>query len=170
MRLLLTILGTIAIIAYAIIGALLMSRWTVSIAANVPLDTAIEEMASAGQPYSTVPGIVFASLGVLLALLWAVAALPRRRAQTPAWAAVAVWAGILTLGAPAYFLASFSNLNSVGDTFFDWNSEAVFAVEAPLYLVSGLALIIVLAAAIVGIVRAVRGRTGPAGLASQNAG
>ncbi|MFV0429737.1 MAG: hypothetical protein ACK5KO_09975 [Arachnia sp.] len=53
---------------------------------------------------------------------------------------------ILMLGAPACFFASFGNLNSVGDTFADWSSEATLALEMPLYLVSCLAALVGLAA------------------------
>lgn len=121
-----------------------MNDWAVVAASEMPLETTIADMHAAGQNYSTIPGFVFAALGLLLGLLWGVTTL-FRRTTLPNWAAVSLWAGIITLGAPAYFFMSFSNLNSVGDTYFDWNSEAAFALVAPLYIASGLAFLVVVA-------------------------
>lgn len=80
MRLLLALLGLLAIFAYAICGALLMNDWAVSAAAGVPLDEAIATMRAAGQPYSAGTGVLFAVLGIVAGLLWGAAAMPRRRA------------------------------------------------------------------------------------------
>ncbi len=121
-----------------------MNDWAVVAASEMPLETTIADMHAAGQNYSTIPGFVFAALGLLLGLLWGVTTLFRRTAL-PNWAAVSLWAGIITLGAPAYFFMSFGNLNSVGDTYFDWNSEAAFVLVAPLYMASGLAFLVVVA-------------------------
>ncbi len=142
MRILLTLLGIAAIIVYSFIGATLMNDWAVIAASEMPLETTIADMDAAGQTYTTIPGFVFAVIGILLSLAWGVTTLFRRSA-IPNWAAVSLWAGIVTLGAPAYFFTSFANLNSVGDTYFDWNAEAAFALEAPLYIVSGLAFLVV---------------------------
>ena len=67
---------------------------------------------------------------------------------------MSLWAGIVALGAPAYFFTSFANLNSVGDTYFDWNAEAAFALEAPLYLASGIAFLIAMAMLTVPMIKA----------------
>ncbi len=155
MRSTLTALGLFAITAYAAVGALLMNDWAVAAASGVPIDTAIADMAAAGQPFSAVPGYVFAIVGVALALVWAALVLLPRFAL-PGWAAVSIWAWIVALGAPAYFFASFGNMNSVGDTYFDWNAAAAWALEAPLYAVSAIALVVAIGAIIVAVVRSVK--------------
>ncbi len=160
MRILLTLVGVIAIVTYSIWGAVLMNDWAVAAAAEMPLDQAIREMDRANQVYSTAGGIVFAAIGVALALAWGVLTLLFRRRISP-WAAASIWAGILALGAPAYFFGAFSNLNSVGDTFYNWNAEAAFALEAPLFLVGGVALLFSLASLIMTVVKALgRSNTG----------
>lgn len=161
MRILLTLLGIVAIIVYSVIGATLMNDWAVIAASEMPLETTIADMDTAGQTYTTIPGFVFAVMGILLSLVWGVTTLFRRSA-IPNWAAVSLWAGIVTLGAPAYFFTSFSNLNSVGDTYFDWNAEAAFALEAPLYIVSGLAFLVVVAMMVTAVNKATaRKKTSP---------
>lgn len=120
-----------------------MSNWAVAAASQVPIATAIADIQAANQPYSTVPGIIFAILGTLLALGWG-ALMLLRRSPLPLRAGVSLWAAIIMLGTPAYFFASFSNMMSVGDTYYDWNSEAAFALEAPLYIASGIAVLLLL--------------------------
>jgi hypothetical protein len=137
-RLVLTVLGTAAIVAYAAWGCVLMNDWAVVAASELPLDRTIRDMTAAGQRYTTLPGTIFAAVGGLLALTWGALVLHPRFA-TPAWAALSLWTAILAFGAPAYFFASFGNLNSVGDTYVDWNGVAASGREHPLYLVSGFA-------------------------------
>lgn len=153
MRILLAGLGVIAIIAYGVFGAMLMSNWAVAAASEVPLATAIADMQAAHQPYSTTPGIIFAILGTLLALGWG-ALMLFRQSPLPVRAGVSLWAVIIMLGTPAYFFASFSNMMSVGDTYYDWNSEAAFALEAPLYLASGIAALLLAGTFIVVMTKA----------------
>ncbi|WP_315915739.1 hypothetical protein [Arthrobacter sp. lap29] len=153
MRIPLTLLGIVAIIVYSFIGATLMNDWAVIAASEMPLETTIADMDAAGQTYTTVPGLVFAVMGILLSLAWGVTTL-FRRSVIPNWAAVSLWAGIVTMGAPAYFFTSFANLNSVGDTYLDWNAEAAFALEAPLYMVSGLAFLVVVAMMVTAVNKA----------------
>ncbi|MHA7175890.1 hypothetical protein ACX80D_04490 [Arthrobacter sp. Sr24] len=161
MRVLLTLLGIVAIIVYSFIGATLMNDWAVIAASEMPLETTIADMDAADQTYTTVPGFVFAVMGILLSLAWGVTTLFRRSA-TANWAAVSLWAGIVALGAPAYFFTSFTNLNSVGDTYLDWNAEAAFALEAPLYMVSGLAFLVVVAMMVTAVNKAMaRKKTSP---------
>lgn len=155
MRLLLTVLGVAAILAYAICGALLMNDWAVAAASGEPLRETIAAMDAAGQTYSVVPGIAFAVVGGVLAVAWAVVTL---RASLPGWASFAIWAGILAVGAIAYFFASFGNMNSVGDTYFEWHADAAFALQAPLYLVSAAAAITAPTAVLVRAIAAA-GRT-----------
>lgn len=154
MRTVLTLLGIAAIMAYSVVGAFLMNDWAVVAASGLPLDITIAEMAAANQPYSVIPGIIFAAIGGTLALAWG-AMILHPRANLPGWASVTIWAGIVALGAPAYFFASFSNLNSVGDTFYDWDAEAAFALEAPLYVSSGVAALIAVTTLLVGAIRSV---------------
>ena len=111
MRVLLTLLGIVAIIVYSFLGATLMNDWAVVAASNMPLETTFADMNAAGQTYTTIPGFVFAAMGTLLALAWGVTTFFRRTAL-PNRATVSLWAGIVTLGAPAYFFTSFANLNS----------------------------------------------------------
>ena len=154
MRLTLTLLGTAAILMYALFGAIIMNDWAVTAASEESLEQTIATMNAAGQPYSAVPGYVFAGIGMLLALGWATLTLhPRER--LPAWADVTMWASILAFGAPAYFFGSFGNLNSVGDTYYDWNSEAAFALEAPLYMVSGVAAVLAIVCLLAAATRAI---------------
>ncbi|WP_038470234.1 hypothetical protein [Arthrobacter sp. PAMC 25486] len=153
MRKLLTLLGIVAIIVYSILGATLMNDWAVVAASGMPLETTIADMDAAGQAYTTTPGFVFAGLGILLALAWAAMTLVRHT-SLPNWAATSLWAGIIVLGAPAYFFTSFANLNSVGDTYYEWNAEAASALEAPLYMASGIALLIVIALSVTAVFKA----------------
>lgn len=154
MRILLTFLGISAIVAYSVLGALLMNDWAVVAASGMPLDTTIADMKVADQQYSTIPVLVFAALGILMALVWGAITM-WRRSVLPDWATMSLWAGILALGAPAYFFTSFANLNSVGDTYVDWNSGAAFALEAPLYATSGFAFLIAVGALTVPMAKAV---------------
>ncbi|MFJ6418360.1 hypothetical protein [Paeniglutamicibacter sp. NPDC091659] len=161
MRILLTLLGIVAIVSYSVLGAILMNDWAVVAASGVPLDTTIADMDSADQPYSAIPGFVFAALGILLALAWGVTTMLRRTAL-PNWATGSLWVGILTLGAPAYFFTSFGNMNSVGDTYADWNSEAASVLEAPLYMVSGIAFLVAVAILVTTVTKAtVRKKSSP---------
>lgn len=129
------------IVLYAVAGALLMNRWALTAASGASFSRTVSALEAAGQPYSAAPGLVFAGLGVVLAGGWCAMVL-RARTALPAWAAVVSWAAILVCGAPAYFFTSFANMNAVGDTFVDWNADAAFRVEVPLYVTSGLALIV----------------------------
>lgn len=148
--------GAAGLVAYAVLGALIMNDWAVAAASRMPLNRAVAEMAAADQPYGIVAGIVFATLGVLLALGWGVWALLHRAA--PAWVLAAAWGGILACGAPAYFFASFGNLMSVGDTSVDWDGEAAFALELPLYLASGAGAIVAVLAVGIGLRQLARSR------------
>ncbi len=68
-----------------------------------------------------------------------------------------IYLALLVLGSPAYFMLSFTNLNSIGDTYADWDSEALARLEAPLYLTSLAAMIVlVLLLTVVGVRRLAR--------------
>ena len=133
-------LGLIIIVAYSLTGAMLMNVWAVEAASGEPLDQTISAMEAAGQPYTPIFGFVYAGFGASLGIAWAYLSLRFGR-QAPGWALGALWAGIVMMGAPAYFAGSFGNLMSVGDTYFDWNSDAAWARESLLYLVSGIAVV-----------------------------
>lgn len=151
-------LGTAFMVAYAVIGGLMMTRWELEAASGVSFEETMARMRSADEAASAVPGFVFAALGVLLALAWALMA-SVRRAQFSGWFLLVAWGGLVALGAPAYFVASFGNMMSVGDTFYDWNSEAAFALVSPLYVASGLGAIVAVVAFMMGLPRS---RPGPA--------
>lgn len=154
MRVLITVVGTGVIVAYAIVGALLMNRWEIAAASRIPFDEAVAGMEAAGQPYNPAPGVIFAVAGVILAAGWAYARRATERRASQRWS-LGAWGAIVALGAPAYFAASFSNMNSVGDTFYDWDAAAAFAVVSPLYALSAIGAVI----AVVGVVVAMRTRT-----------
>jgi hypothetical protein len=132
-----------------------MTHWGVTAASGLPLDETIAALRDAGQTYSTAVGIIFAMIGAVLGLAWAALSLATGLRRHP-WFSVAVWAAIIAFGAPAYFFASFGNLNSVGDTFWDWNADAAFASVVPLYIASAFAALLCIAAIIIGAVRAAR--------------
>lgn len=145
------IFGVVIICLQSLLGAFLMNDWAVTSASGLPLEETVAEMRSAEQNYSKFGGFAFASLGVALALAWGFFVSPRRFGVFN-WAALASWGTIIALGAPAYFFFSFANMNSVGDTFHDWNSEAAFALEDPLYMASGIAALV----AVSGLVAVLR--------------
>ncbi|MBN9612186.1 MAG: hypothetical protein J0H64_01745 [Actinobacteria bacterium] len=152
MRIGLTLLGLVAIAVYAVAGALLMNDWAIVAASHLPLSESLEAMSAADQPHSFFAGIIFAVMGGACATAWAVLTL-LPRVGLPAWASLALWAAILVLGAPAYFIFSFGNMMSVGDTFYDWDSDAAFALERPLYLISLVALAVCAAALLAPVLR-----------------
>lgn len=153
MRIATSLLGASLIIFYSVMGALLMNDWAVAAASGLSIEATVAEMTAANQTYSVIPGIVFASIGGVLAATWMAMALSPRL-NLSGWGKLSLWAAIITLGAPAFFFASFGNMNSVGDTFYDWNAEAAFALEMPLYLASGIALIVSISACILAAFRA----------------
>ncbi len=155
MRLTLTIFGAAVILAYAVLGAMLMNNWAVAAATGASLEETIATMNAADQPYRIVPGYLFAAFGIVLALTWT-ALVRRPRIVLPDWGTLTIWAAILAFGAPAYFYGSFANNNNVGDTYYDWTREAAFALEAPLFLTSGAALILAVAVLATTAVRAAK--------------
>ena len=145
MRTAATLTGMVAIALFGVWGALLMSSWVIVAASGMPLTASINAMEAANQPYSVLPGLLFAALGVVLGFAW-VWLMWSPRVAVPAWAGFSLWAAIIALGGPAYFFASFGNINSVGDTFYGWDPAAAFALQAPLYLVSAVAAVIAIGA------------------------
>lgn len=155
MRITLTVFGGLLVLAYAGYGAYLMNVGEVVAASGLPLEQTIIEMEHAGQPYTPIPGFLFAGFGVLLAAAWTTMTIAFR-SRLSGWFALSILGAILAAGAVAYFYTSFANMNSVGDTFFEWDSEAAFALASRQYLVSGLGALVSVAACIVGAVQAAR--------------
>ena len=100
MRKLAVTLGAGVILAYAALGALLMSRWELEAASGLPIKDTVAEMAAADQEYSVIPGVVFAIIGGLLAIAWVVTTLAAA-GRVSGWLSAALWAVIVALGAPA---------------------------------------------------------------------
>jgi len=140
MRYVLVLSGAAIIIAYSLYGMFVINDFAVAAASGVHIETAIAELRAAGQTYSKLDGIGFAAIGILLAVAWSLLAIMGRK-NYRGHTLLLFWAGILFLGAPAYFFAAFGNLNSVGDTFYGWYPEAAFEYEWPMYLASALALL-----------------------------
>lgn len=145
-------MGMAAIMLFGLWGAVLMSNWAIVAASGIPLGATIDAMGRENQPYSVLPGVLFGAFGAALALAWG-RLMWDRSLKIPAWAGLTLWFAIVALGGPAYFFASFSNLNAVGDTFYDWNAEAAFAREAPLYLVSATAAVLMVSTPVVALIR-----------------
>lgn len=145
-------LGALVIAGYAVMGALLMTRWEIAAASGVSFEEAAATMKAAGQPVGYVTAMIFAALGIALALGWLwLTTSPNTRPT--GWIAWALWGITVAAGAPAYFMASFGNLNSVGDVFYDWDAKAAFALVLPLYTLSGLGAVIAIAALMSGLLR-----------------
>lgn len=147
-----TLTGILAIILFGLWGAVLMSNWAIVAASRIPLSATIDAMGRENQPYSVLPGVLFGAAGATLALAWG-RLMWAAHLKVPAWAGLALWSAIIALGGPAYFFASFSNLNAVGDTFYDWDAEAAFAREAPLYLMSATAAVLMVSTIVVALIR-----------------
>jgi len=141
MKKLLVTLGFLIIAGYSVTGLMLMNHWALVAASHQPLDATIAAMNAADQHYKLAGGVVFLVLGLLLAGAWAWIALSKKLSMKP-WLQAVIWSLILTLGAPAYFFASFANMNSIGDTYADWDMDAAAALERPLYLASAAAMVL----------------------------
>ncbi|HMR49834.1 MAG TPA: hypothetical protein PKE40_11155 [Arachnia sp.] len=133
------IAGACAVVAYALWGTVAINDLGLVAGSGLSRDATIAAMKAAGQPASMIPGFLFLAAGVAIAGAWALFA-HRRSEITPGWIA-AGWCVALVLGTPAYFFASFWNVNALGDTFYDWHAEAVADLARPLHLISAIALI-----------------------------
>lgn len=139
MKTIVIVAGAAAVVAYAMWGVVVMNNLGLVAGSGLPLEQAVATMAEAGQPASMIPGSLFLAAGLVIAAAWSIVA--HRHHDIGEFGTAAGWCLALMLGAPAYFQFSFWNVNSLGDTFYDWHMEAVFALARPLYLVSGAALI-----------------------------
>ena len=155
MRIAIAAAGSLLVLAFGIFGLLVMNDWGLVAASHEPLDRTLDAMQRAEQDRALVPGGIFIVLAVAAAAGPAFAALIS--SELPAWALAAIYLALLVLGSPAYFMFSFANLNSIGDTYADWDSEAVQRLEAPLYSTSlGAMIVLVLLLAVVGVRRLAR--------------
>ncbi|MDF1487043.1 hypothetical protein [Tessaracoccus caeni] len=127
-----------AVVAYALWGMVVVNDLGLVAGSGMSLDEAILAMDASGQPVSMIPGRLFLVAGIALAAAWTIIA--PRRLDLGACEVTLGWCVALTLGAPAYFAASFWNLMSLADTFYDGNMDAVVALGRPLYVVSTTAL------------------------------
>lgn len=148
--------GALVVVAYAVWGMVVINNLGLVAGSGLPLDETLAAMELAEQPASMIPGYVFLIVGLATAAFWALnSLLSRRRSSTQV---VVGWCVALTLGAPFLFSSGFWNLNSLGDTFYDWHMEAVAALERPLYLVSGLSLIVLVLLGVWRFLRRSEGR------------
>lgn len=131
--------GAAAVVAYGFWGMIIANNLGLVTGSGLPLDETIAAMAAAEQPASMIPGYLFLVESLAVAAAWCI--LSHRRHDIEPLTVAMGWCALLTLGAPAFFYAGFWNLNSLGDTFADWHSDALLALERPLYLVSAAALI-----------------------------
>ena len=152
----LTVVGAAVIVAYGVLGALLMTRWELAAGSGLPPEETIARIEAAGESFSEAPGVFFAVVGVLAALAWAAATLARAT-RGSGLGSLAAWGVIVALGAPSYFFWSFPNMMSVGDTFDPWHPDAAFALVSPLYVVSSIGALIGMAAVVAGVIRSPRG-------------
>lgn len=130
---LVSILGAVAVAAYAVWGALQIIVLTPL--AAVPGRSLAEirgGMAAAGESPSDAGPVMFLVLGVVIAAV--VAVLVIRTSADPQLAAL-LFLAVLTLGAPALFIASFGPGMSLSDTYFVSGGVTLPGV-APLYVVS----------------------------------
>lgn len=141
----LAVLGLLVVLVYAIGGAVVAGHLALTAATGLSLEDTVNAMRAADQPYSMVQPMVFATIGVVLGATWFIAtvipAIP-----LSGWYSVSVWGIVLALGGPAYAIAAFTNMMSVGDTFAGPRPANAFDLEAMLYITSLFGAIIGVAA------------------------
>lgn len=151
-----SIAGAIVVTAYAALAATqILVLNPLAAAPGRSLDEIHVALSTAGE--SLMPGAVFFVLGIGVALavgLAVVAILGRARPEPVA----AVFLALLMLGAPGYFIASFGAGMSLADTFgiggADYSPWA-----RPLYAVSAISAVVLVAGALVGAIRRGSGPT-----------
>jgi hypothetical protein len=155
MKVFTVVAGACAVVAYAVWGMLVINNLGLVAGSGLPLEETLSAMVEAREPASMVQGYVLVVVGIAAATYWAIDSI--RDARRGALVVLTGWCAALVLGAPFLFFSGFWNLNSLGDTFFDWDMEAVAALERPLYLTSGLALVVLVALGVWQLVRRARG-------------
>lgn len=149
-------LGTVLVTAYALLGALQIL--VLNPLAAVPgktLEQIHAEMALMNESLSAGPPIIFAVIGVALALLVGLIAAPRRDATLPAL--IGAYLGILVAGTPAYFVASFGPGMALADAF-GISGADYSSWSRVLYGVSLLALVALIGVVVFESVRSARAK------------
>lgn len=144
--------GALAVVAYAVWGAVQITILTpLAAAPGLTLREIREEMATVGESPSDAAVVIFLTLGVVFA---AVVALIVIRARVQAGVAAVLFLALLMLGGPALFVASFGPGMALADTFGVAGGVSAPGV-APLYAVSALAGV---GCIVLGVALAVRSR------------
>lgn len=143
--------GTVSVIAYAVLAGLqILVLNPLAAASGRSLEQIHADVAAAGESLGSPFAVSILSLGVALALLL-LTLLTRLSTATPIVAGLA-YALLLALGAPAYFLASFSAGMGLADTY-GISGADYSRWSLVLYVVSGLALVTALALGMVALTR-----------------
>lgn len=141
-----SIIGVLVVTAYAALAAVQITVWTpLAAVPGLALGEIRAEMASAGEHPGEAWVVTFLGAGVVIAIAAAIV-LIRGRAH-PALATI-VFASILMMGGPAFFVASFGPGMSLADTFFVSAGVALPGI-APFYLTSALMVPAIAAAGVV---------------------
>ena len=142
MKVFTVVAGAVVVVAYAVWAMAVINNLGLVAGSGLPLEATLTAMDEAGETASMIQGYALVAIAAAASGYWAVDSLRRRRGAVTV---LVGWCVALVLGAPLLFFSGFWNLNSLGDTFYDWNMEAVAALERPLYLTSGLALVVLAA-------------------------
>ena len=142
------VLGTLAVGLYAVWGAVqILVLNPLAAAPGMTLTEIHTALTAANERIGVIAVVAFLASGLVIAVIAATVLVSRRAAPE---LAAAVFLGILVLGTPAYFVASFGPGMALADTFMISGADAS-PWAAPLYVVSLLAQ-----GAILGV--ALRGR------------
>ena len=142
-------IGVLLVTAYAVLAALQITIWTpLAAAPGLSLAEIRAEMSAAGENPGEAAVATFLGAGIAIAVIAAIV-LARGRAH-PALA-VLVFAVILAMGAPAFFVASFGPGMALADTFFVSAGVTLPGVAA-YYLASALMLPVMAGTAFVWVV------------------
>lgn len=157
-----SIVGVLAVTAYATLAALQILVWTpLAAVPGLTLDQIRGELSEAGESLNEAMTIAILGVGVVLALAVAVVSVRARvHPVVPAMSLLSV----LMLGGPGFFIASFGPGMSLADTFMISAGVTLPGVR-PFYAVSALAAAALVIGGIVVVVR--RSGSAPAPAASQ---
>lgn len=115
-RILLAALGTAAVTAYAAVLLLQITVWNpLAAVPGLTLDEISSQAASRGESVFTPAPWILAAIGAALAAGVLVVAVVVRRASTSG--VIASYLALITVGAPAYFVASFGPGMALADAF-----------------------------------------------------
>jgi hypothetical protein len=151
-----SIAGVLAVTAYAALAAVQILVWTpLAAAPGLTLEQIRVELSGAGESVNEVATIVILSVGVVLALAVAIVAMMTRTAPL---APTMSLLGILMLGGPGFFIASFGPGMALADTFMI-SAGITLPGVVPFYAVSALAATLLV---IGGVIVVLRSRSAPA--------